>query len=57
MSASLVVQAGIKQISDLFDESENCFLAFFSLHNKYTLNCNFFLQYHGLILRDPPKLE
>ena len=30
-------RAGIKQISDLFDEHENCFLPFLSLRNKYTL--------------------
>ena len=34
-------QAGIKQISDLFDEQKNCFLPFLSLCNKYRLNCNF----------------
>lgn len=45
-------QAGINQISDLYDEHENCFLPFLSLRNKYTLNCNF-LQYHGLISAIP----
>ena len=45
-------RAGIKQISDLFDEHENCFLPFLSLRNKYRLNCNF-LQYHGLISAIP----
>ena len=45
-------QAGIKQISDLFDEHENCFLPFLSLRNKYKLNCNF-LQYYGLISAIP----
>ena len=45
-------QAGIKQISDLFDEHKNCFLPFLSLCNKYWLNCNF-LQYHGLISAIP----
>ena len=45
-------RAGIKQISDLFDENENCFLPFLSLRNKYTLTCNF-LQYHGLISAIP----
>ena len=45
-------QAGIKQISDLFDEQKNCFLPFLSLCNKYRLNCNF-LQYHGLISAIP----
>ena len=34
-------RAGIKQISDLFDENENGFLPFLSLRNKYTLTCNF----------------
>ena len=43
---------GIKQISDLFDENENCFLPFLSLRNKCTLTCNF-LQYHGLISAIP----
>ena len=41
-------RAGIKQISDLFDENENCVLPFLFLRNKYTLTCNF-LRYHGLI--------
>ena len=45
-------RAGIKKISDLFDENENCFLPFLSLRNKYTLTCNF-LQYHGLISAIP----
>jgi len=45
-------RAGIKQISDLFDEHENCFLPFLSVRNKYGLNCNF-LQYHGLIFAIP----
>ena len=45
-------RAGIKQISDLFDENENCFLPFLSLRNKYTLTCNF-LQYHSLISAIP----
>ena len=45
-------RAGIKQISDLFDEHENCFLPFLSVRNKYRLNCNF-LQYHGLISAIP----
>ena len=45
-------QAGIKQISDLFDEHENCFVPFLSLRNKYTLNCNF-LQYHDFISAIP----
>ena len=40
-------RAGIKQISHLFDEHENCFMRFFSLRNKYSLNCNF-LQYYSL---------
>jgi len=40
-------RAGIKQISDLFDEHENCVLPFLSLRNKYTLNCNFLI-YHSL---------
>ena len=40
-------RVGIKQISDLFDEHENCFLPFLSVHNKYMLNCHF-LQYHSL---------
>jgi len=45
-------RAGIKQISDLSDEHENCFLPFLSLRNKYTLNCNF-LQYHSLLSAIP----
>ena len=45
-------RAGIKQISDLFDEHENCFLPFLSFCIKYTLNCNF-LQYYGLISAIP----
>ena len=45
-------RAGIKQISDLFDERENCFLPFLSLRNKYRLNCNF-LQYYGLLSAIP----
>ena len=49
---SLWHRAGIKQISDLFDENENCFLPFLSLRNKYTLTCNF-LQYHDLISAIP----
>ena len=45
-------RAGIKQISDLFEEHQNCFLPFLSLRNKYTLNCNF-LQYHSLLSAIP----
>ena len=45
-------RAGIKQISDLFDERENCFLPFLSLRNKYMLNCNF-LQYYSLLSAIP----
>ena len=45
-------RAGIKQISDLFDEHENCFLPFLSLCNKYTLNYNF-LRYHSLLSAIP----
>ena len=45
-------RAGLKKISDLFDEHENCFLSFLALSNKYTLTCNF-LQYHGLISAIP----
>ena len=45
-------RAGIKQILDLFDEHENCFLPFLSLRNKYTLNCNF-LQYYSLLSAIP----
>ena len=39
-------QAGIKQISDLFDEQKNCILPFLSLCNKYRS-----------YIRDPSKLE
>ena len=49
-------RAGIKQISDLFDEHENCFLPFLSLRIQYTLNCNLFTILWSYI-RDPPKLE
>jgi len=45
-------RAGIKQISDLFDEHKNCFLPFLSLRNKYALNCNF-LQYYSLLSAIP----
>ena len=45
-------RAGIKKISDLFDEHENCFLPFLSLRKKYTLNCDF-LKYHGLTTAIP----
>ena len=45
-------RVGIKQISDLFDENENCFLPFLSWRNKHMLTCNF-LQYHGLIFAIP----
>ena len=45
-------QARVKQISDLFDEHENCLLPFLSLCNKYTLTCNF-LQHHGLVSTIP----
>ena len=45
-------RAGIKQISDLFDERENCFLPFLSLRNKYMLNYNF-LQYYSLLSAIP----
>ena len=45
-------QAGIKKISDFFEEHENCFLSFLALLNKYTLTCNF-LQYYGLISAIP----
>ena len=45
-------RAGIKQISDLFDEHENCFMPFLSLRNKYSLNCNF-LQYYSLLSAIP----
>ena len=44
--------AGIKQISDLFDERENCFLPFLSLRNEYMLNCNF-LQHYSLLSAIP----
>ena len=45
-------RAGIKKISDLFDEHENCFLSFLALRNKYMLICNF-LQYYGIISAIP----
>ena len=45
-------RAGIKQISDLFNAHENCFLPFSSLRNKYALNCNF-LQYYSLLSAVP----
>ena len=45
-------RAGIKQISHLFDEHENCFTPFLSLRNKYSLNCNF-LQYCSLLSAIP----
>ena len=45
-------RAGIKKISDFFEEHENCFLSFLALLNKYTLTRNF-LQYYGLISAIP----
>ena len=45
-------RAGIKKISDLFDEHENCFLSFLALRNKCMLTCNI-LQYYGLISAIP----
>ena len=47
-------RAGIKQISDLFDEHESRFLPFLSFCNKYTLKCNF-LQYYSLISAIPER--
>ena len=47
-------EAGVKQISDLFDEYENRFLPFLSFCNKYALDCNF-LQYHSLISAIPQR--
>ena len=47
-------KAGVKQISDLFDEYENRFLPFLSFCNKYALDCNF-LQYHSLISAIPQR--
>ena len=40
-------QAGIKQISDLFDSCEGHFLPFNSFCNKFNVKCNF-LQYYSI---------
>ena len=45
-------QAGIKQISDLFDSCEGHFLPFNSFYNKFNVKCNF-LQYHSIISSIP----
>ena len=43
-------QAGIKQISDLFDSCEGQFLPFNSFCNKFNVKCNF-LQYYSILSR------
>ena len=45
-------QAGIKQISDLFDSCEDHFLSFDSLRNKFNVKCNF-LQYYSILSSIP----
>jgi len=46
-------QAGIKQISGLFDSSEGQFLPFNSFRNKFNVKCNFFLQYYSILSSIP----
>ena len=53
-------RAGIEQISDLFDEHDNCFQPFLSLSNKYTLNFYNIVTLFTIswpYIHDPPKLE
>ena len=45
-------QAGIKQISDLFDSCEGHFLPFNSFCNKFNVKCNF-LQYYRILSSIP----
>ena len=45
-------QAGIKQISDLFDSCEGQFLPFNSFRNKFNVKCNF-LQYNSILSSIP----
>ena len=45
-------QAGIKQISDLFDSCEGHFLPFNSFCNKFNVKCNF-LQYYSILSSIP----
>ena len=45
-------QAGIKQISDLFDSCEGRFLSFESFRNKFNIKCNF-LQYYSILSSIP----
>ena len=45
-------QAGIKQISDLFDSCEGQSLPFYSFHNKFNVKCNF-LQYSSILSSIP----
>ena len=45
-------QAGIKQISDLFDSCEGHFLSFDSFRNKFNVKCNF-LQYYSILSSIP----
>ena len=45
-------QAGIKQISDLFDSCEGQFLSFNSFRNKFNVKCDFF-QYYSILSSIP----
>ena len=45
-------QAGIKQISDLFDSCDSQFLPFNSFRNKFKVKCNF-LQYYSILSSIP----
>ena len=48
-------QNGIKQIKDLFDVLENCFLPFEVLANKFHIKRRHFLYYHCLVSAIPSE--
>ena len=48
-------QNGIKQIKDLFDVPENCFLPFEVLANKFHIKRRHFLHYHSLVSAIPSE--
>ena len=49
-------QAGIKQISDLFDSCVGHSLPFNSFCNKFNIKCSF-LQYYSILSFYSPKVE
>ena len=48
-------QNGIKQIKDLFDVPENCFLPFEVLANKFRIKRHHFLHDHSLLSAIPSE--